>query len=71
MGAAAGVLRMRRARAAYCKVDSVSAASAASALTHATITVWELPPSESCRGHINTLSVNSTISCAELGLVHR
>lgn len=45
------MLRMRRARAAYFSVDKVSAASTAAPLTHATITVWELPPRESCKGH--------------------
>jgi hypothetical protein len=39
---------MRRARAAYCSVDSVSAASAAPGDTHATMHVCESPPSESC-----------------------
>lgn len=47
-GGAAGAFWIRRARDAYCSVDSVSAASAPAGDTHATMTVCESPPSESC-----------------------
>ena len=43
-----GQLRMLRARDAYCRVASVSAALPSAMLTQATMTVTLLPPSESC-----------------------
>ena len=47
-GGGAGAFWMRCALAAYCSVDSVSAASAAAGETHANMHVCESPPSESC-----------------------
>jgi hypothetical protein len=50
---------MRRARVAYCSVLSVSSRSTFEPDTHASITVRELPPSESCAAAVGRLRMHA------------
>ena len=58
-----GLLRIWRARLAYLSVLSVSSRSASPGDTHASIIVFELPPSESCSSRVSFESRYGTWLC--------